>query len=122
MDIKKEINYWLESAKHDLKTAEVLFENKKYDWCLFIGHLIIEKVLKAFYIKKNHKMPPKIHKLEVIAEKEIDFLKEINNFNIEARYPNGKLEFYKLCTKNFTREYFGKIKELYKCLIKKIGS
>lgn len=130
MDIKKEISYWLKSAEHDLKTAETLYKNKKYDWCLFIGHLVLEKTLKAFFVRDNNKFPPKTHKLELIAEnislkfsqKEIDFLREINDFNIETRYPDVKFQFYKLCTKNFTQEYFGKIKEFYKCLLKKIKS
>ena len=32
---KKEIEYWLKSAAHDLDVAEALFKQKKYDWCLF---------------------------------------------------------------------------------------
>lgn len=51
MDIKQTITYWLESAAHDLKVAETLFKNEQYDWCLFIGHLVLEKVLKGFYIR-----------------------------------------------------------------------
>ena len=51
MDKKQRIRYWLDSASHDLDVAEILFQNKRYDWCLFIGHLVIEKVLKAFYVR-----------------------------------------------------------------------
>ncbi len=51
MDIKQQINYWFESATHDLEVAETLFKNRKYDWCLFIGHLVLEKVLKEFYVR-----------------------------------------------------------------------
>lgn len=126
MNMKNEIDYWLKSAEHDLKTAEVLLKNRRYDWCLFVGHLIIEKTLKAFYVRDNKQMPPKTHKLEIIAEKtqlklshdQINFLKEINNFNIEARYPDDKFTFYKLCTKKFTKDYFAKIKGFHKWLLK----
>ncbi|MBI5206206.1 MAG: HEPN domain-containing protein [Candidatus Firestonebacteria bacterium] len=41
----------------------------------------------------------------------------ITRFNIAARYPDFKQEFYKTCTKEFTEEYFFKIKELYKWLL-----
>jgi hypothetical protein len=33
--------------------AETLFQNEKYDWCLFIAHLVLEKTLKAFYVLVN---------------------------------------------------------------------
>jgi HEPN domain-containing protein len=36
-----QISYWLESANHDFDVAVTLFQNQKYDWCLFIGHLAI---------------------------------------------------------------------------------
>ena len=51
--MKKEehIGYWLKSAEHDLEVAETLFQNKKYDWCLFIAHLVLEKILKAYFVK-----------------------------------------------------------------------
>ena len=59
----KHIDYWLNSASHDLDAAETLFQNEKYDWCLFIAHLVLEKTLKAFYVKNTGKLPPRIHDL-----------------------------------------------------------
>ena len=126
--VEEQIDYWLKSARHDLRTAESLFENKHYDWCLFLGHLVIEKTLKAFFIRDTKKFPPKIHKLEVLATQtllplspeDVDFLKEINSFNLEARYPDYKFKFYKLCTKKFSVTYFTKIKEFYRWLLKEM--
>ncbi|MBI5399843.1 HEPN domain-containing protein [Candidatus Saganbacteria bacterium] len=126
--IKEQIEYWLKSAHHDLETAEALFTSQHYDWCLFLAHLVIEKVLKAYYVRDNNAFPPKIHKLDYLAEKTklslpvetINFLKEINDFNLEARYPDNKFQFYKLCTRKFTEIYFSKIKDLYKWLLKEI--
>lgn len=125
MDKKQAINYWLNSAAHDLEVAEILFQNEKHDWCLFIGHLVIEKVLKAFYIRDKGESPPKIHNLTRLAEnttlplsdEQRQLLGEINRFYIEARYPDYKRGFYKLCTKEFTEGYSIKIKELYKWLL-----
>ncbi|MDI6735281.1 MAG: HEPN domain-containing protein [bacterium] len=125
MDKKERIEYWLNSAAHDFDVAETLFDNKKYDWCLFIGHLVIEKVLKAFYSRDTSESPPLIHNLVRLAEnttlslsdEQKQLLGEINRFNIEIRYPDYKHVIYKLCTKEFTGEYFTKIKELYKWLL-----
>ena len=108
-----------------MDVANTLFENKKYDWCLFIGHLVLEKVLKAHYVKKYNKLPPKIHNLvrlaevsgvELTEEKKL-FLDEINDFNIEIRYPDYRFDFYKKCTEEFTKKYFDKIKECYNWLL-----
>jgi HEPN domain-containing protein len=123
MKIDEHINYWLNSADHDLDTAESLFSAGKYDWCLFLGHLVLEKGLKSFYVKDNeNRMPPKTHNLVKLAEKttiplnaELKlFLDEVNDFNLEVRYPEYKQEFFKTCTKKFTEEYLNKIKEHYK--------
>ncbi len=123
MKIDEHIKYWLNSADHDLDTAESLFKAGKFDWCLFLGHLVLEKALKAFYVKDNeNRMPPKTHNLVKLAGKttiplndEVKlFLDEVNDFNLEVRYPEYRQEFYKSCTKEFTKEYFDKIKENYK--------
>jgi HEPN domain-containing protein len=61
MDLKENINYWLKSAAHDLETAETLFDNKRYDWCLFLRHLTIEKMLKAFFVRDNQNQTPSLY-------------------------------------------------------------
>lgn len=41
------INYWVEGAKDDLKTAKSLFASKRHHHCLFFCHLFVEKIIKA---------------------------------------------------------------------------
>jgi HEPN domain-containing protein len=41
MTQEEHINYWLESAQHDLETAESLFNSGKYDWSLFVAHFVL---------------------------------------------------------------------------------
>lgn len=116
------IKYWFESARHDLDTAQSMFEAARYDWCLFAGHLVLEKSLKAIFVDRNdNAMPPKIHNLVRLAEiskvelndKQKNLLDKITDFNIQTRYPDYKFDFYKRCTKKYTDEYFDKIKELH---------
>ncbi|NOY69051.1 MAG: HEPN domain-containing protein [Deltaproteobacteria bacterium] len=120
MKIEDHIQYWLDSADNDLDAAKSLFLSKKYDWCLFIGHLVLEKILKAFYVLNNeNKIPPKTHNLLKIvraadvslSKEQIIFLDEVNDFNLEVRYPEYKREFYKICTREFAEKYFQKIEE-----------
>ena len=129
MEQSEHIDYWLKSAAHDLESAETLFQHQRYDWCLFLGHLVIEKVIKAFFVRDNPKTPvPQIHnltrlagrtKLQLTSEQQ-DLLLEINHFNIKARYPDYKFEFYKKCTPEFTQDSFAKIKELYQWLLQQM--
>lgn len=107
MTIQEHIEYWTDSADNDLKTADALFETGNYSWTLFISHLILEKALKAHYVKSNNNaIPPKIHNLSRLAEltdlmldeETEEFHVKANKFNIEGRYPQYKNEFYKLYT------------------------
>lgn len=125
MDINEHINYWISSAENDLEAANSLYNTGNYSWCLFIGHLVIEKILKAYYVKShNNLIPPKIHNLSRLAELsnlKLDnetelFLISANKFHLEGRYPNYKNEFYKICTKEFTEKNFNKIKGFYQWL------
>ncbi len=43
MKQEEHILYWINSANHDLDVALSLFESKKYDWSLFIAHIVLEK-------------------------------------------------------------------------------
>ncbi len=121
---EEHIGYWLKSAEHDLEVAETLFQNQKYDWCLFIAHLVLEKALKALFVKRYNKLPHKIHNLVRLAEisnlklteDQKIFLDEVNDFSLETRYPDYKFEFYKKCNREFTEGYFRKIKDFYKFL------
>ena len=102
MDITKQIEYWKKSAEHDLDTANSLIQAKKYDWALFLSHLVLEKMLKAIFVKKKKSFPPKTHNLILllkelgfeISEDEYDFFEEVNTFNISTRYPDEQLTFY----------------------------
>ncbi len=108
------VNYWFESADDDYETMRLLYNNKKNTWCLFIGHLVIEKILKGLYARNNPENPiaPKIHNLILLSQKanlevpiEIrEKIQIINTFNISARYDDYKKNFDKKCTEEYTRE------------------
>jgi len=40
MKKNEHVEYWVNSANGDLTAADTLFKSAKYDWCLFIGHLV----------------------------------------------------------------------------------
>lgn len=122
------IKYWVDASEVDFKAMNNLFKSKDYVWALFIGHLVIEKLIKAVAIKNGISTIPKVHdlnklfkkaKLEVDTKLE-DVLDAITAFNIEARYPDYKREFYKKCTKEFTNKYIIKISKIRLWLLNQI--
>jgi HEPN domain-containing protein len=79
----------------------VMFDTRRFSWSMFIGHLMIEKLLKALFVKTNNEYPPYIHNLLRLAEKcDIDlneeqrfFFATVTAFNINARYDDYKMSF-----------------------------
>jgi len=128
--IKKDyIEYWLSTSKEDFETALSLFDSGKYVWSLFVAHLALEKLLKAFWVRDNESnFPPRTHELNRIAkesklvftDKEKEFLAEVSAFNLEVRYPDYKRRCNERCTKDFANKYLNDIKELFECTLKKI--
>ncbi len=120
------MNYWFNSSDDDFDTMKVLFENHKNTWCLFIGHLVIEKILKGLYARNNPKDPiaPKIHNLILLSQKinlnvpnEMkEKIQVINTFNISARYDDYKKSFEEKCTNEYTAKQIKNIEEVYKWL------
>ncbi len=126
MDSADLTKYWFESADSDYETMKVLYNNKKNTWCLFIGHLVIEKLLKGLYAKNNPDNPiaPKIHNLILLSQKanlqvptEIrEKIQTINTFNISARYDDYKRTFDEKCTDDYTSEQVKNVEEVLKWL------
>jgi HEPN domain-containing protein len=120
INAEKVAGYWVETSDNDLKTMSNLFTTKDYHWSLFIGHLVLEKLLKAGVVLKTGNNPPFTHDLTKLAkitgynfsEEQLDWLDTITTFNLNARYDSYKKAFYQKCTFDFTKEWFDKIEKL----------
>jgi len=120
MTKKEVVDYWIKTSDKDFKVMGDLFNNRHFAWALFVGHLVIEKLLKAYYVKTVDIKVPFIHNLLLIAQKtnlkltdeQKNFLNLLTTFNIKGRYSDYKLEFYKKCTRKFTEDNINKIKEI----------
>ena len=122
------VRYWFESSDNDYETMQVLYKNKKNTWCLFIGHLVIEKLLKGIYARNNTENPiaPKINNLILLSQKAKlivpanirEKIQIINTFNISARYDDYKRSFDNKCTDNYTEMQVRNIEEVREWLKK----
>jgi len=123
------VKYWIESSDLDYKAMHHLYEKKDYHWALFLGHLVIEKLLKAYFVNNVNSHPPFIHNLLRLAEKtdlilseqQKDFLVTVTAFNIRARYDDYKLAFYKTCTKDYTEKWIKEIEGFRKWIKKQLS-
>jgi HEPN domain-containing protein len=119
MNKVKILKYWIDSSDNDFNAMRHLFEKGDYSWSLFIGHLVIEKLLKGFYVQQVDITPPFTHDLIRISEKaglqltenQKDILDTISAFNLQARYDDYKMTFNRKCTKTFTEKWIGRITE-----------
>lgn len=126
MTSNEAVGFWRESAENDLKVAEDNLGLGHYHWALFFFQLVLEKILKGLIVQKKKAGPIPTHDLVRLAnEAEIkltedqksDF-KEITTFNIEARYDDIKLSFYKKATKNYAKKWAQKARGYYQWLKK----
>jgi HEPN domain-containing protein len=120
IDIEKTYNHWINTSDKDSITMIHLYHSKDYHWSLFIGHIVIERLLKACVVKETRKHAPFTHDLTKLSklaglsfsEEHLDWLDTISTFNLNVRYDSYKEAFYKKCTYEFTTEWIEKIKIL----------
>ncbi len=118
IDVNKVVKHWIDTSDDDFNTMLSLFNAKSYNWSLFLGHISVEKLLKALYVRRFEKHAPFTHNLYRIAEliglpldnEYADWLDHITSFNLNARYDDYKKEFYTLCTPEYTMDWIEKIK------------
>jgi len=128
IDINKVVLYWKDSSGKDYQTMNNLIKSGDFNWAMFLGHLVIEKLLKALYVKIHKKHAVHSHDLLRLTSSiglEVDPIKEewfdrLTTFNLNARYDSYKQEFYKLCTEDFALDWKNKIEELRKWLLSQL--
>ncbi len=126
-NVDNAIGAWIKSSDNNFDEMLDFCKIGRNNWALFIGHLCIEKLLKAYYVKVYHKHSMNLHNLTRIAETaNLELTKEqkadfamITTFNISARYDDYKQNFYKKCTPEFTDFWIEKIKN-YRLWIKEL--
>lgn len=112
--------HWMETSENDFNTMVHLYDSRDYNWSLFIGHLVIEKLLKAAVVRQTKSHAPFMHDLRRLAkltslefsEEHFRWLDVITTFNLNARYDSYKKDFYQKCTPEFTSVWFNRISVL----------
>lgn len=121
------VSYWLDAAERDYQTMQHLYSSRDYHWALFMGHLVVEKLLKALVVARGMRglSVPRSHDLLLLAERagvepderQKDLLDLFTTFNIRARYPDYKESFYRKCTKEYAAERIKEMEEVRRWLL-----
>ncbi|GBU26932.1 hypothetical protein R84B8_00448 [Treponema sp. R8-4-B8] len=130
MTNKEKIEYWVNLSNNDIAVAETLLKNGHNLYAGFLCHQAVEKIFKGYYTKVKNDTPPFKHDLEYLAQqtglynllndKQILFLENLNPLNIEARYPDYKNKTAKYLTNERTQSIFEQTKELITWIKEKI--
>ena len=107
-----------------------MYATKRYLYVGFMCHQIIEKLLKAYFVKSRNQDPPCTHKLRMLIDesglsKEIDedtlmFIISLQPLNIEGRYPTYKESLLKILTDEKCKSMVENTKEFFEWLKQKL--
>ncbi len=122
--MEKDIKYWINLSKYDIKTAEAMFKSRRYLYVLFTCQQAVEKMLKALVTKNTNQFPPKTHDLLRLAEiSKIDidearkeFLARLSFYYIETRYPEEIAKISKDLNRKTAFKYMNTTKALLRWL------
>jgi len=125
INIQKQIDYWINGAEDDILTADLLIREKRILHGLFFCHLVIEKAIKAHYVKTTGEVAPRTHNLINLSENaglnyDEDtqiFLGILMKYQLQGRYPDYNPVLPDLIR---VREYFDKTKNLLQWLKTKL--
>lgn len=99
-----------------------MLESKRFLYVGFMCNQVIEKILKAYYVKIKGGQPPYTHKLirlaeegnvyKLMSDEQKDFLDVILPLNIEARYPTQKQQILEALNEEKCKEIVNKTEEM----------
>ena len=119
----------MKTAEKDWKVVLDLFETINFIHALFWGHLVLEKLLKAHWVKDNEdNAPPRTHNLVRLLEQtnllfdedDILFMGKMNELQLEGRYPEYTTNIYNLYKNKETSIIIERINKLRICLLNKL--
>ena len=127
---KERAEKWLAIVAEDLSVAEDLFKTGHWLYTGFMCHQVLEKTLKAYWCVCREDDPPYRHDHQAIAkgcglytkmsEDQKNFLAEIRNLNIEARYQEYKDAVARTLNRKSTAEILETTKQMHAWILQEL--
>jgi len=122
MEQQEIVEYWINKAKDELKSANIMFNAGQYLYTGFMCHQSIEKALKAYYIYLKDEMHPYEHKLnkliimtelsETMDDDKKQTIEKLDPLYIKTRYEDYKNTIAELLTKTYCERMVNETEEL----------
>ncbi|MFO7985330.1 MAG: HEPN domain-containing protein [Desulfatiglandaceae bacterium] len=128
MKIADKVEYWLDIAEYDMKTARSMHKSGRYLYTVFMSQQATEKILKANHLKMFSKEAPFSHNLVYLAslmeleisDKDLALISELTAYYIEARYPSYKEKLTTLIGKDQSASILTRTEALFRWLKSKL--
>ncbi|MCL1820867.1 MAG: HEPN domain-containing protein [Oscillospiraceae bacterium] len=124
------VSYWLDLCAYDLDTAKAMMETKRYLYVGFMCHQVVEKSLKGYHYHLLKSDAPYTHSLKRLAlltrlntelsESWIKLISDLENMNIEARYPERKDDLARHLTKEICNRFILETEEFLRWINSKL--
>ncbi len=120
------VAYWMETADRNWRALHHMAQAGDNLEALFWAHLCIEKLSKALWVKANESnTPPRIHNIltllratsVVLTPSQTTVAFNLNNFQLEGRYPDHQQRMYRLATNAYTAAFLQDVADLRQCLL-----
>ena len=115
---------WIALSDYDLETARHMLASGRFLYVIFMCHLALEKMLKAYFTEVTHSIPPKIHDLIYLIKKSelalpqayLEFIGKINNASVLTRYPEDLQRIIAQYPESVACDYLERTEEVLKWL------
>lgn len=125
--MKEETKLWVDQAKDDYESAEVMLKNNRYGYTCFCAQQALEKIFKAGIVEFANKRPIKTHDLVRLSEDsslkiskaKAKKLAEISKHYFRVRYPDMHKGLY--TNSKVANKTFKDSEKIYLWVLKKLN-
>ncbi len=120
------IAYWVDTADKNWRALHRMAQAGDNLEALFWAHFCLEKLSKAIWVKENvGNTPPRIHNIlsllrdtsVVLSPQHTATAFQLNNFQLEGRYPDHQQRMYRVATNAYTAIFLQEVTSLRQCLL-----
>jgi len=127
--MREEARMFWEQALEDLRTAEILLNEGRYYASVFFAHQAAEKALKALYIQRLRRSPPRTHSLVRLVNEMniqdpniIDAAMELTPEYVTTRYPDAANEVpARIYNRRIAEEHLRRAREVIEFCRRELG-
>ncbi|MBI5650652.1 MAG: HEPN domain-containing protein [Chloroflexi bacterium] len=122
--MRQDTQNWINLSDYDLETARHMLTSGRFLYVVFMCHLALEKMLKAYFTEVTQTAPTKTHDLIYLVKKSglgllqahLDFVGKINNASVPTRYPEDLQKMIAQYPDFIARDYLEKTEEVLQWL------